>query len=518
MKSSDPYIGGTLSKPLIFIGSSSESEDLAIALQESLSADLLPIVWPQVGLTLSNQLLDELESKIKEVDFAAFILSPDDKLETRGEETAITRDNVLIEYGVARGILGRDHAFIVRPSKDTLHIPTDLGGITGAIYEMPPVAGSPDELKRAFLSAANAISATSRRLPTRPKSNQSRTRRVGGVLDRGSTEVLKELADAAIYVADKRHTYPSDLRRFVKDQEIVPSKYLYWTPQGSAHWLTLCRSKKYHYYHDSLDLLRGHAGALAESIVEVVGSAEIDLVSVGSGNGEKDNILLSDLQTSLREDEFIYYYPVDISDTLIVEAIRNALRGGLPRDAFKVKALIADFLKLSKLQAFYEERPATNLFSILGNTVGNADEEELFDSISEAMLPGDLVLMEVNVGKASAEDPVWKDLVTLKHDFTPLAVLNVPFDQSKMKYTVTSGEGIVEGTKSIVASYKEAKIGGSPLTDIRLSIIHYYDKKHFMKKMEERMNVEVVWHESSDDVLLVLARRDGAPSKARRSG
>jgi uncharacterized SAM-dependent methyltransferase len=509
-----------VSKPLILIGSSSESKHFAAALQESLDDELSPILWSQLGLTLSQQILDDLEVKIGEADFAAFLFSPDDRLEIRGEETAATRDNVLIELGLARGILGKDRVFTVMPSnfEDTLHIPTDLSGVIGATYQPPPVAGTPDELKLAFLEAANSIRTTSRRHPTRPKPSQSRARRVGGVLDRGSTEVLKELADAAIYVADKRHTYPNDLRRFVRDQEIVPSKYLYWTPQGSAHWLTLCRSKKYQYYRDSLNLLREHSGTLVDNVVKAAGSAEIDFVSVGSGDGVKDNILLSDLQTSLREDEFIYYYPVDISDTLIVEAIRNALRGGLPRDAFKVKALIADFLKLAKLQAFYEERPATNLFSILGNTVGNADEEELFDSISEAMLPGDLVLMEVNVGEASAEDAVWKDLVTLKHDFTPLAVLNVPFERSKMKYTVTPGEGIVEGTKSIVASYKEAKIGGPPLTDIRLSIIHYYEKKHFMDTMEERMNVKVVWHESSDDVLLVLAQRDGAPRNARRPG
>ncbi len=126
---------------------------------------------------------------------------------------------------------------------------------------------------------------------------------------------------------------------------------------------------------------------------------------MGSGDGVKDNVLLRQLQKELRAEEYIYYYPVDISDTLIVEAIRNALRGGLPRDKFRVKALIADFLKLEKLKSFYEERPAPNLFSVLGNTVGNADEDKLLDSVSEAMMPGDLVLLEVNVGEASLRGP-----------------------------------------------------------------------------------------------------------------
>jgi uncharacterized SAM-dependent methyltransferase len=507
-----------LSKPLIVIGSSTESEPIAAALQESLGDALSPILWSQLGLPLSRQVLDGLEDDIDSADFAAFILSPDDKLDLRGKKTGATRDNVLIELGLARGLLGKDRAFLVLPTalEDEFHLPTDLLGLIGATYDHDAAAanGSPDHRKRAMLDAANAIRAKARRHKQRAKPSQAQARRVSTVLDRGSTDALSELADAAIYVADKRHEYPTSLRRFVRNGDIVPSKYLYWTPQASEHWLELCKHEKYQYYRNSLKVLRAKAAALVGEIVKATGTAQIDLVSVGSGDGVKDNVLLRHLQKELQADEFIYYYPVDISDTLIVEAIRNALSRGLPRGAFKIKALIADFLKLEQLQAFYEERKATNLFSVLGNTVGNADEDALLESVSEAMLPGDLVLLEVNVGKASLEDSVWRDPVTLEHDFTPLAVLNVPFEPSKMEYSEHQGEGIVDGTNSIVASYKEAIISGKPVRDIRLSVVHYYDRDNFMTTIEDRMNVDVVWHEASGDVLLVLARREGAEGKA----
>lgn len=498
-----------MSKPLIFVGSSSESKPLAAALQESLKDELSSMLWTQLGIPLSRNVLDGLEKSIDDADFAAFILAPDDKLELRGSKNGATRDNVLLEFGLARGILGKDRAFLVLPTglAEKFHIPSDLLGLAGAPYDLAETNGGPDELKLALLDAANDIRAEVRRHPLRRKPSQSPTRRVDRVLGRGSTEVLRELADAAIYVADKRHKYPTNLRRFVRDGDIVPSKYLYWTPQGSEHWLRLCKHKSYQYYRDSLALLREHAETLVGKIVEASGTAQIDLVSVGSGDGMKDNALLQELQKALQDEEFVYYYPVDISDTLIVEAIRNALHGGLSREDFRVKALIADFLKLEHLQAFYEERPAPNLFSVLGNTVGNADEDELFRSVSDAMLPGDLVLLEVNVGEASADDPAWQDPVTLEHDFTPLAVLNVPFDPTCMEYSEHHEEGIVDGTKSIVASYKEATISGQPVKDIRLSIIHYYNRKNFIETVQERMNVEVIWDEASDDVCLVLAQR-----------
>lgn len=510
-----------LSKPLILIGSSTQSKPIASAFQTSLSDDLSPILWSQLGLPLSAQVLDGLEKKLKRADFAAFVLAPDDHVEIGDEETRATRDNVLVEFGLARGLLGKDRAFLVMPppSETDFHIPSDLNGLTGATYDFKAATNSkddPDELQTILVDAANAVRREAQAHGVlRKKTSKRSHRRVDKVLARGSTDALNELADAAIYVSDKRHEYPASLRQFLQGRKIVPSKYLYWTPQASEHWLELCNQEKYQYYSTSLSVLREKVGVLVSEIVKAAGTAQLDLVSVGSGDGVKDNVLLAKLQEELKANEFIYYYPVDISDTLIVEAIRNALRGGLPRDRFRVKALIADFLKLEQLQAFYEEREDPNLFSVLGNTIGNADEDKLLDSVSEAMMPGDLVLLDVNVGEASIDDPVWRDPVTLEHDFTPLAVLNVPFKPKKMTYSKHQREGsIVKGTKSIVASYEDAVIDGNPVKDIRLSIVRYYDEAKFLTTIQKRMNVDVVWHEAVGDVLLVLAKRGHVANKA----
>jgi len=501
----------------MFIGSSTESRSIANALQENLMDDLDGFVWSQSGFDLSSDTLTSLEGHLDTVDFAAFIFAPDDDLGIRGGKMTTVRDNVLFECGLFMGRLGRERTFIVRPRNagDSQRVTGDLLGLTTALYDGSHVIASADDLRRALLPAANQIRSAARRLKAREQTSATKIRRrVNSVLARGGTESIAAIADGAIYVADKRHEYPQDLRRFLKNGDIVPSKYLYWTPQGSSHWLELCRHETYRYHRNSLKLLRKHARGLVAAVTASTGTAEIDLVSVGSGDGVKDNLLLMQLSKELKPQEFIYYYPVDISDTLIVEAVRGAMSRGLAsaRSQFRVKALIADFVKLDQLQAFYEERPAKNVFCVLGNTVGNADEDELMGSVANAMLDGDLVLMEINIGNASDVDPVWSDPVALEHDFTPLAILNVPFEPEKIGYDTILGQSIVEGTQSVLATYTEADIEGESVRDVKLSIVHYYSFDDFKKRMQERMNVRIVWFEASEDVGLVLAQRDHALS------
>ena len=65
-----------------------------------------------------------------------FIFSPDDIINIRGENSNITRDNVIFELGLFIGRLGKDRCYIVMPDNcDDLRIPTDLLGITLATYE-----------------------------------------------------------------------------------------------------------------------------------------------------------------------------------------------------------------------------------------------------------------------------------------------------------------------------------------------------------------------------------------------
>lgn len=123
-------------KPQIFVGSSSESIDYAYAVQKNLEPVSDVTVWDQGIFNLNNATLDDLISSLGKMDFAVFIFSPHDKLNMRDKESQVVRDNVIFEFGLFVGRLGKERSFFIIP-KDAqdLHLPTDLLGIKPAKYD-----------------------------------------------------------------------------------------------------------------------------------------------------------------------------------------------------------------------------------------------------------------------------------------------------------------------------------------------------------------------------------------------
>jgi hypothetical protein len=125
-------------KPVLFIGSSSESLDVAYAAQENLEDCAQVIVWTQGLFHLSRNFLESLLDALDETEFGLFVFAPDDLTKIRGHAIVTTRDNVIFELGLFIGRLGRERAFIIMP-KDIvdLHLPSDLLGINTATFTNP---------------------------------------------------------------------------------------------------------------------------------------------------------------------------------------------------------------------------------------------------------------------------------------------------------------------------------------------------------------------------------------------
>lgn len=121
--------------PKIFIGSSSESLDLAGALRVGLSHQYNPVLWTESIFKPSSFPIIDLIAAVKEFDAAVFVFSPDDIVESRDKQKFGVRDNVIFECGLFMGVLGLSKTFFVVPrGEKELHLPSDLKGVSPLEY------------------------------------------------------------------------------------------------------------------------------------------------------------------------------------------------------------------------------------------------------------------------------------------------------------------------------------------------------------------------------------------------
>mgnify|MGYP003624911982 FL=1 len=149
-------------KPRIFIGSSVEGLSVAYAIQQNLTHDAEPTVWDQGVFDLSKTSIESLTKAVDESDFGVFVFSPDDITKMRGNNLNSIRDNVIFEFGLFTGRLGRDRVFFVKPDGLDMHLPTDLLGMAPGSYNPNREDG---RLQAATGPACNQIREAIKKLP-----------------------------------------------------------------------------------------------------------------------------------------------------------------------------------------------------------------------------------------------------------------------------------------------------------------------------------------------------------------
>lgn len=146
--------------PRIFIGSSSESQQVAHALKANLERNGNVVdVWDSIFRTTQNT-LSQLLTKMGRYDFAVLIFRPDDIVESRNNRSGAVRDNVIFECGMALGILGQHRTFILRPENKDTKIMGDLDGIKILKYLEPEKNVNDSNYQDTLRSSLNHIAYT----------------------------------------------------------------------------------------------------------------------------------------------------------------------------------------------------------------------------------------------------------------------------------------------------------------------------------------------------------------------
>jgi CRP/FNR family transcriptional regulator, cyclic AMP receptor protein len=124
-------------QPVIFIGSSFESLDVANAARANLKTPGVTIrLWKDRGVFRpSLTTIEGLAAAADGSDFAVLVLGADDFTTSRGATKLAPRDNIVLELGWFMGAIGRERTYVIKPEKADLKLPTDLLGVTMLSYD-----------------------------------------------------------------------------------------------------------------------------------------------------------------------------------------------------------------------------------------------------------------------------------------------------------------------------------------------------------------------------------------------
>lgn len=141
-------------KPMIFIGSSKESLNVAEKIQNGIvSDDFVVKTWVDGIFDASATAIESLASVIEMFDFGVIVLNADDMVESRGVQKHAPRDNAVFELGLLMGGFGRSRTYIVKPKGLDIKIPSDLLGVV--CLEFDPA--SADTLTASIASACDQL-------------------------------------------------------------------------------------------------------------------------------------------------------------------------------------------------------------------------------------------------------------------------------------------------------------------------------------------------------------------------
>lgn len=276
----------------------------------------------------------------------------------------------------------------------------------------------------------------------------------------------------------------------------LDEKFFYWFPLSVRAWLALCSDGAYRNFVRSRSLIARSANDLAG----VVQSGSLEVVSLGSGQGDKDLLLLEALAAQGRR---LRYVPVDASQALLEMACGGALAAGIWSQGIK-----ADFTLPDHLAALAPADDAPpRLVMLLGNTLG------AFDPIAEArtlrafLRPEDALLVDGEIYAGGQTVAGYDNPLNRRFAWAPLHSVGIGESDGAIVFEdVTDARlpGLHPLRKHFQASRDvAAQVGGESLAirsgeRIAMNHSYKYDAGTFVRVLDAA-GLAVRWQGTSDD-------------------
>ena len=290
-------------------------------------------------------------------------------------------------------------------------------------------------------------------------------------------------------------------------QRRLPEKFFYWFPLSVRAWLALCSDGAYRNFVRSQSLIARTRTVLARFFPP----APLEVLSLGSGQGDKDLLLLQ----ALRENGArVSYVPVDTSQALLEMACAGALQAGIPTQGIK-----ADFTNPSHLRdlAADPETPR-RLVLLIGNTLGAFDPIAEAGELAKLLRPGDALLVDGEIYAGEATVAGYDNPLNRRFAWAPLNAVGISEADGELVFEAAD-DARLPGLHLIPKHFRagrdvEPLLGGEVLRlarGERLAMSHSYKYAvdTFLRILSDA-GLKARWQGQSDDqrLLMVLAARE----------
>jgi hypothetical protein len=303
---------------------------------------------------------------------------------------------------------------------------------------------------------------------------------------------------------------PIELENTVEKYGFVAEKYWYWHEKSTILWQKVSDSDKYTLNKITQNLLKKNIEEISD-IITKDNPHEIDFIDLGIGTPIKDEYVITSLMNKIKNynDGKLLYFPIDISFPLMEYTLRVILN--LKRKLTKEKGYEADFLITPILGDFVKLNEPdyqmllgdkrTKLIALLGNTLGNFEEESLLSKL-ELILENcegrGYVLIDVEFADRYS-DPSKKEELKKQYAnqdvydfaFHPLDLLNKPKFSIEKQLTVKID---VIKEKKMDIRWNYGILGQTKrITDILNSYVVSLLYKYYDKEIRQHQEILILW-------------------------
>jgi hypothetical protein len=376
--------------------------------------------------------------------------------------TSQSNPNVFYELGYADH-LGKETILLTDAPE---HLPIDLRDKNHLVYDTNDLSKLAAELKR-WLTASDFLSSETPRILTRG-------------------QVFDTVVDGTFYL-QRTKPVPSkeEIQGYLTQKAPMPQRLLYLTEEGQTTYLKLCDDHEYDYYWETLQYVKDNGSALVTKILEHCGSTEVDFISLGPGNGQKDAVLLTEFLRKAQSPRYTYYYPYDVSGGLLLETLRTIRTRELPLEKLRVKAIEADVTYLGEFKKVFDFREEPNVYSLLGGLDDTANETALLTSLHKLMAPSDCLLLEVRKKVGTGPQALGKVDLNRRLDLAALHYVGAKVNPEAVHYDSVISTSSVPGTSTVAAIVEKMELDGIQYEDVMLFNVHYYNAAEIAQRLTD---------------------------------